>query len=130
MLLVSLVIAASFLVSAPCPPASDYELERAVMRYVATLTERWGRRPPEEFSRVSTARHAADLADPTAPARAIFSPYIQWLRIDRFDRACGLVSVELTVATGYKPTLALPRPVDITLVHIPTGLKVAETVGR
>ena len=130
LLLISSLIAGTLVVSAPCLPASNYEAERAVMRYVASLTERWGTRQPTEFYPVATRPHAAQLRYTWSPSRAIFSPYLQWLQIERVEARCREVLVELTVATGYKPTLALPRPVVITLVHIPTGLKVAETVGR
>lgn len=113
-----------------CARPSSYEAERAVMGYVAQLTRSWARQPWQEFAHVATSAHARTLEHPAEPARAIFSPYLQQARFERVASYCRGASVEMTVWTGYKPTLIVPRRVTLRLAREHGRLKVAAVMGH
>lgn len=129
MAIVILLLAMSPVLSLSCRQPQRDEAERALMRYVGTLSAFWGPRVASDLQRVATPAHAATVTHPDAPARAIFSPYLQLVRVDRVDTDCDGARISATVATGYKPTLALARPVVISVIRTEDGLKVGGVIG-
>ena len=113
-----------------CARPSSYEAERAVMGYVAQLTRSWAQHPWREFAHVATQAHARTLEHPGQPARAIFSPYLQQARFERIMPRCRGAAVEMTVWTGYKPTLTVPQRVTLHLARENGRLKVAAVTGH
>lgn len=125
-----LLLAMTPIFSLSCGLPQRDEAERAFMRYVGSLSAFWGPRAEADLRRVATPAHAATVTRPDAPARAIFSPYLQLVRVDYVDAGCDGARISATVATGYKPMLALARTVEISIIRTDDGLKVAGVIGH
>jgi hypothetical protein len=128
--LVILMLTMSPVLGMSCRQPERDETERAFMRYVGSLSAFWGPRAEADLRRVATPAHAATVTHPDAAARAIFSPYLQLVQVERVDADCDGARISATVATGYKPTLALARPVVVSVIRTDDGLKVAGVVGH